>query len=89
MPRYDRTDDRYELLNKFQSILRRFGFAGVIVLMDRVDEPHLTGGTVMQMNTVVDGGNIFAHYLPAIDSDATMHATNVTGSRFRATSLRS
>ncbi len=44
LPRYDRTDDRYELLNKFQSILQRLGFAGVIVLMDRVDEPHMTGG---------------------------------------------
>jgi hypothetical protein len=44
LPRFDRTDDRYELLNKFQAILQRLGFAGVIVLMDRVDEPHLTGG---------------------------------------------
>ncbi|MEM6364932.1 MAG: hypothetical protein AAF745_10925 [Planctomycetota bacterium] len=44
MPRYDRTDDRYELLRKFQSLLSRLDFAGVIVLMDRVDEPHLTGG---------------------------------------------
>ncbi len=44
LPRYDRTDDRYELLNKFQSILKRLGFAGVVVLMDRVDEPHMTGG---------------------------------------------
>jgi hypothetical protein len=44
LPRYDRTDDRYELLNKFQSILKRLGFSGVVVLMDRVDEPHMTGG---------------------------------------------
>jgi hypothetical protein len=44
LPRYDRTDDRYELLNKFQSILQRLGFSGVVVLMDRVDEPHMTGG---------------------------------------------
>ena len=44
LPRYERTDDRYELLNKFQSILKRLGFAGVVVLMDRVDEPHMTGG---------------------------------------------
>ncbi len=44
LPQYDRTDDRYELLNKFQSILKRLGFAGVVVLMDRVDEPHMTGG---------------------------------------------
>jgi len=44
LPRYDRTDDRYELLNKFKSILERLGFSGIIVLMDRVDEPHMTGG---------------------------------------------
>ncbi len=44
LPRYDRTDDRYELLNKFQLILKRLGFDGIVVLMDRVDEPHLTGG---------------------------------------------
>ena len=44
LPRYERTDDRYELLNKFKSILQGLGFSGIIVLMDRVDEPHLTGG---------------------------------------------
>ncbi len=44
LPRYERTDDRYELLNKFQAILRRLGFSGVVVLVDRVDEPHMTGG---------------------------------------------
>ncbi len=44
VPRYDRTDDRYELLRKFQGVLSRLGFDGMIVLMDRVDEPHMTGG---------------------------------------------
>ncbi|TWT92743.1 hypothetical protein [Stieleria varia] len=44
LPRYDRTDDRYELLNKLQSVLDRLGYKGTIVLMDRVDEPHMTGG---------------------------------------------
>jgi hypothetical protein len=44
LPRFDRTDDRYELLNKFQMLLQPLGFAGTIVLVDRVDEPHLTGG---------------------------------------------
>jgi hypothetical protein len=44
LPRYERTDDRYELLNKLQLILKRLEFAGVVVLMDRVDEPHMTGG---------------------------------------------
>jgi len=53
LPRYDRTDDRYELLNKFRSLLSQFGFRGVIVLMDRVDEPHLTGGKVGLMQRFV------------------------------------
>jgi hypothetical protein len=44
LPRFDRTDDRYELLNKLQMLLNQLGFAGTIVLLDRVDEPHLTGG---------------------------------------------
>ncbi|MEM8911595.1 MAG: hypothetical protein AAGC97_07480 [Planctomycetota bacterium] len=44
MPRYDRTDDRYELLRKMQGLLSRLDFDGAIVLMDRVDEPHMTGG---------------------------------------------
>lgn len=44
LPKLDRTDDRYELLNKLQLILQRLGFSGVVVLMDRVDEPHMTGG---------------------------------------------
>jgi hypothetical protein len=44
MPRFDRTDDRYELLNKFQAVLVRLGFVSTVVLMDRVDEPHMTGG---------------------------------------------
>ncbi|QDT09174.1 hypothetical protein [Stieleria marina] len=44
LPRFDRTDDRYELLNKFQAILEQMGYTGTVVLMDRVDEPHLTGG---------------------------------------------
>lgn len=44
LPRFDRTDDRYELLNKLQSLLARLGYSGIVVLMDRVDEPHMTGG---------------------------------------------
>ncbi len=39
LPRLDRTDDRYELLNKFKSVLQRLGYSGMIVLMDRIDEP--------------------------------------------------
>ncbi len=53
LPRFDRTDDRYELLNKFQLILKRLGFNGIVVLMDRVDEPHLTGGKAELMQRFV------------------------------------
>ena len=34
-------------------------------------QPHLTGGTLMKMSATVDGGNILAHYLPAIEADDT------------------
>ncbi|MEO1523943.1 MAG: hypothetical protein AAFX06_00830 [Planctomycetota bacterium] len=54
LPRYDRTDDRYELLNKFQAVLARVGYrGGTVVLMDRVDEPHLTGGKAELMRLFV------------------------------------
>jgi hypothetical protein len=53
LPQYDRTDDRYEMLHKFQAILKRLGFSGIIVLMDRVDEPHLTGGRAELMQRFV------------------------------------
>ncbi|TWU35684.1 hypothetical protein Q31b_51190 [Novipirellula aureliae] len=53
LPRFDRTDDRYELLNKFQGILNHLGYTGIIVLMDRVDEPHMTGGKPERMQKFV------------------------------------
>lgn len=46
LPEQRRTDDRYELLEKLQGVLRSLGFGGVMVLVDRVDEPHLLGGHV-------------------------------------------
>lgn len=53
LPRFDRTDDRYELLNKLQLLLARCGYTGTIVLVDRVDEPHLTGGKTELMRRFV------------------------------------
>ena len=47
------TDDRYELLLKLQAILRTLGFAGVIVLVDRVDEPHLVNGSAELMKMLL------------------------------------
>lgn len=43
-PNKDRTDDRYELLGKFQNILEQLDYTGVIVMVDRLDEPHMING---------------------------------------------
>lgn len=53
LPCRDRSDDRYELLSKFQSILRTLGFHGVTVLVDRVDEPHLINGSAQRMRDLL------------------------------------
>jgi folate-dependent phosphoribosylglycinamide formyltransferase PurN len=45
--------------------------------------PHLCGGTLMVMSPVVDGGDILAHFLPAIeesDTPGTLFAKCVAGS---------
>jgi hypothetical protein len=44
LPNKDRTDDRYELMGKLQNVLEHFGYSGMLVLMDRLDEPHLING---------------------------------------------
>ncbi|MEM9184910.1 MAG: hypothetical protein AAGB00_00270 [Planctomycetota bacterium] len=49
LPSKPRTDDRYELMTKLQGVLRSLGVTGILVLVDRVDEPHLTGGKVELM----------------------------------------
>jgi len=49
LPNKQRTDDRFELLDKFQGVLATLGFKGVVVLVDRVDEPHLINGSAEQM----------------------------------------
>jgi hypothetical protein len=53
LPRKPRTDDRYELLSKFQGVLQTLGFSGIIVLVDRVDEPHLINGSADQMRMLL------------------------------------
>ena len=49
MPSRDRSDDRYELLAKLQRILKPMGFTSIVVLVDRVDEPHLINGSAQRM----------------------------------------
>jgi len=53
LPNKDSTDDRYELLMKFQAILQTLGYPGIIVLVDRVDEPHLINGQAELMKALM------------------------------------
>jgi hypothetical protein len=53
LPDHQRTDDRYELLAKFQNVLRTLGFSGIVVLVDRVDEPYLINGSPELMRALV------------------------------------
>jgi len=53
LPNKDRTDDRYELLLKLQGILRTCGYHGIIILVDRVDEPHLINGSAELMKAMI------------------------------------
>lgn len=47
------SDSRYAMLNKLQSALRSLGFEGLIVLVDRVDEPDLINGRPERMRGLV------------------------------------
>ncbi len=53
LPAWQRTDDRYELLAKLQGVLRSLRFEGILVLVDRVDEPYLINGATDLMRALV------------------------------------
>jgi len=53
LPAAQRTDDRYELLAKLQNVLATLEFTGIIVLVDRVDEPYLVNGSVDLMRALL------------------------------------
>ena len=53
MPAFSRSDDRYELLAKFQALLAAQGYVGMVVIVDRLDEPHLINGSADRMKQVV------------------------------------
>jgi len=44
MPRSRQAVTRYELLDKFQNILKSLNYSGIFVLVDRIDEPELVNG---------------------------------------------
>ena len=53
LPTRTRSDDRYELLKKLLSVLEDLGFKSIVVLMDRVDEPHLINGSPERIRDLV------------------------------------
>jgi hypothetical protein len=53
VPSRDRSDDRYELIKKFQGVLAALGFTGITIIVDRVDEPHLINGSPDRMRALL------------------------------------
>ena len=53
LPRHNRTDDRYASLAKLQGILRTLRYDGMLVLLDRVDEPEAIEGRIERMKSFV------------------------------------
>jgi hypothetical protein len=47
------SESRYSLLGKLQHILQSLGFPGIIVLVDRVDEPELVNGKAELMRMMI------------------------------------
>jgi hypothetical protein len=48
-----RAEERYELLRKFQGVLGTLGYGGIIVLIDRVDEPQQIEGDPRKMRALI------------------------------------
>ncbi len=46
-------EERYELLRKFQGVLHTLGFSGIVVLIDRVDEPQQIEGDPRKMRALI------------------------------------
>jgi hypothetical protein len=46
-------EERYELLRKFQAVLTTLGYAGIVVLIDRVDEPQQIEGDPRKMRALI------------------------------------
>lgn len=53
LPLLARSDDRYELFTKFQGILEGVGYGGMVVIIDRLDEPHVINGAAERMRQVI------------------------------------
>lgn len=65
VPYVEHSEDRYELLTKFQSILKTLGFPGVLVIVDRADEPYQVNGVPERMKALL---------WPMLDNKLLKHA---------------
>jgi hypothetical protein len=53
LPALPRSDDRYELVAKLQGVLATLGWKGMVVIVDRLDEPDLINGSADRMRQVI------------------------------------
>ncbi len=53
LPSHARSDDRYELFAKLQGVFTTLGWSGMVVIVDRLDEPHLINGSAERMRLVI------------------------------------
>ncbi|CAG1004801.1 hypothetical protein PHYC_03173 [Phycisphaerales bacterium] len=53
LPVSDSDEPRFEMIDRLRRVLRPFGYAGIIVVMDRVDEPTIVNGDPERMKAVV------------------------------------
>ena len=49
----NRRDARYQLTRRFVGVLHSLGYSGMIVLVDRVDEPTAVAGDAMKMRSLI------------------------------------
>ncbi|GIX04046.1 MAG: hypothetical protein KatS3mg113_1052 [Planctomycetaceae bacterium] len=53
IPTRERSDDRYALLSKLQQVLHELGYEHLLVVIDRLDEPHLINGSAERMKLLL------------------------------------
>lgn len=53
IPTGDSDEVRYRLFDRLRNVLRALGFAGIVIIVDRVDEPTLISGDYDRMRAVV------------------------------------
>src|SRR5262245_1176496 len=53
LPQTESDETRYAMLDRLRRILRHFGHAGMVVVIDRVDEPTLVSGDPERMRAVI------------------------------------